>query len=165
MDCFLRLRKFDPDKSSRSTFVHRIVQHRVATLVDAQRAACRDYQRCRESLDDPSESGDSESISLGENVSNDDYEARIGRHERSSGERAEIQIDVSRVTATLPPELAAIAMLLTSMGATEAALHLQLPRATLYRRIADIRRSFEMAGLNLYLNRLGPVEGRRQRER
>src|ERR1035441_7960883 len=48
-DCLSRLGKFDPTKSSHRTFLHRVVGHRVATLVDAKMAACRDYRLCRDS--------------------------------------------------------------------------------------------------------------------
>jgi DNA-directed RNA polymerase specialized sigma24 family protein len=105
LDCVIRLRKFVPTKSSRSTFVRRIVHHRVATLLCAQRAACRDYRRCRDSLDGPVPYGAAESVPLGETVSADDYESWIGRTGRSSWERTELRIDVSHVIAALPPEL------------------------------------------------------------
>src|ERR1039458_7394606 len=89
IDCFVRLRKFNPAKSSQPTFLHRVVRHRVATLLDAQRAACRDYRLCQVSLDGPAQFSSRELIPLGETVSSDDFEARFGRSLRSSVERAE----------------------------------------------------------------------------
>src|SRR5215472_4214675 len=53
LDCIIRLPKFDPRRSSHSTFFRRVVRHRVSSLLDTQRAACRDYRLCRDSIDDP----------------------------------------------------------------------------------------------------------------
>jgi RNA polymerase sigma-70 factor, ECF subfamily len=147
MDCFVRLRRFDPAKSSRSTFVHRIVRHRVATLVDTQRALCRDYQRCRQSLDDPAHADASQSLPLGETLSADGREVGNGRNSRSSWDHTELQIDVAKVIGTLPSELAAVAVVLKSEGVVEAARRLGLSRATLHRRLGEIREVFAAAGL------------------
>lgn len=154
-DCFLRLRRFDPAKSSPRTFLLRIVRHRVATLVEAQHAACRDYRLCRDSLDGQVRFGADESMLLGETVSADAYEERIGRNRLSSWERAELRIDVHNVVSLLPAELATIAVMLKSVSVVEAAQRLVLSRATVYRRINDIRRIFKSAGLDLYLSRSG----------
>jgi RNA polymerase sigma-70 factor (ECF subfamily) len=151
LDCLVRLRKFDPAKSSRRTFVHRVIRHRVATLLDGQRAPCRDYRMCRDSLDAPVQLAACESIPLGETVSTDDYEARIGRNVLSSREPMELRIDIDRGISLLPPELAAVADLLKSVSAVEAGRRLGLSRATVYRRIFDIRGVFAAAGLDDYL--------------
>ena len=151
LDCLVRLRNFDPAKSSRRTFVHRVVRHRVATLLDGQRAACRDYHMCQDSLDAPVQLAASESIPLGETVSTDDYEAQIGRNVLSSRERMELRIDIDRGISLLPRELAAVADLLKSVSAVEAGRRLGLSRATVYRRIFDIREVFVAAGLDDYL--------------
>jgi DNA-directed RNA polymerase specialized sigma24 family protein len=160
LDCFVRLRHFDPEKSSRSTFMHRIVRHQVATLLGAQRAACRDYRLCRDSLDSPAEFAASESIPLGETVSDEYYEARIGRTALSSADRAELRIDVDNVISLLPPELAAVADLLKSVSAVETGRRLGLSRATVYRRINGIHAVFQSAGLDLYLSRSDTISAR-----
>jgi DNA-directed RNA polymerase specialized sigma24 family protein len=161
LDCIIRFRKFDPAKSSCRSFVSRIVNNRVATLVEGQRARCRDYRACRSSLNDQIEFAPGESMELAERVSADEYEARIGRSVLSARDRVELQIDVARVIATLPQELAAIANLLRSVGVGETSHQLGVPRSTLYRRIADIRELFESAGLHLYLNCLETAPSKR----
>ena len=155
-DCLSRLRKFDPTRSSHRTFLHRVVGHRVATLVDAQRAACRDYRLCRDSLDAPIPVADSDLIALGETVSGDAYEARMGRSARSARERSELRIDVDSVISRLPPELAAVAVLLKSEGVVEVGRRLGISRATTYRRLIRIREVFAAAGLDSYLRQFQP---------
>ena len=53
LDLLVRLENYDPKKSKRSTFMARVVEHRIATLLEERHAACRDWRLCRESLDDP----------------------------------------------------------------------------------------------------------------
>jgi RNA polymerase sigma-70 factor (ECF subfamily) len=149
LDCVIRLTKFDFAKSSRSTFVHRIVRHRIATLVDAQRAACRDYRRCRESLDDPAHADASESRPLRETLSADGCEAGNSRSSRSPWDHTELQIDVAKVIATLPADLAAVAVALKSAGVVQVAHQLGLSRATIHRRIIRVRELFEAVGLGI----------------
>jgi RNA polymerase sigma-70 factor (ECF subfamily) len=157
LDCFVRLRRFNSAKASRRTFLYRLVRHRVATLLESQSAACRDYRLCGESLNGPARFDINASILLGDTVSTDDYDARLGRNALSSWERAELRIDVAAAIAILPPEMAAIARLLTSIGVVETAHQLGIPRATLYRRIADIRTAFEHTGLGLYVGRSSSI--------
>jgi RNA polymerase sigma-70 factor (ECF subfamily) len=92
-----------------------------------------------------------ESITLGDSLSTDACEVRIGRQALSPWQREELRIDVNKAISTLPCELAPIANLLRSVGIVEAAQELGIPRATLYRRIDSIRKAFELAGLNFYL--------------
>jgi RNA polymerase sigma-70 factor (ECF subfamily) len=153
LDSIVRLRKFDPAKSSRGCFVRRIVNNRVATLIEGQMAGRRDYRACRSSLSDPIDFGVGESVELGDTVSGDDYEGRMGRCALSSSERTELQIDVARLIAALPAELAAVAVVLKSAGVVEAGRRLGLSRSTLYRRLTPIRAAFAAAGLDAYLGR------------
>jgi RNA polymerase sigma-70 factor (ECF subfamily) len=153
LDCLFRFGKFDPARSSRSTFLRRVVRHRIATLLDAQRAGCRDHRRCRDSLDARVQFAAGESVPLEETLSADDYDARIGRNTLSSRERLELRIDVDSAISLLPADLAGVAILLKSVGVAEAAQQLGLSRATAYRRVASIRAAFASTGLNRYLNR------------
>jgi DNA-directed RNA polymerase specialized sigma24 family protein len=129
LDCFVRLRRFDSTKSSRRTFVYRVVRHGVSTLRASCTAACRDYRLNSDSLDG-SRWVNGEAIPFGDSVSADHYDCQFGRSVRSCVERTELRIDVDAVIARLPPELAAIARLLASVGAIEAAERLGVPRAT-----------------------------------
>jgi RNA polymerase sigma-70 factor, ECF subfamily len=53
LDLLVRLENYDPRKSKRNSFMARVVEHRIATLLEERHAACRDWRLCRESLDDP----------------------------------------------------------------------------------------------------------------
>jgi RNA polymerase sigma-70 factor, ECF subfamily len=44
LDLIVRLRNYDPAKARRTTFMARIVEHRIATLIEERNAACRDWR-------------------------------------------------------------------------------------------------------------------------
>ena len=52
LDLLRRLPKYNPKRAQLNTFIARVVEHRVATLIEAQKAGIRDYRRCRCSLND-----------------------------------------------------------------------------------------------------------------
>ena len=159
--CLPRLQKFDATKSSSSTFIHRIVNNGAANLIKARTAACRDHRLCQNSLSDPIEFGARGSAEFRDNVSADDYEARVGRSALSARERTELRFDIGKVIATLPTELAAIAILLKSESVVDTGRRLGLSRATVYRRVSNIRQVFASAGLNQYLGRSQSLPERR----
>jgi DNA-directed RNA polymerase specialized sigma24 family protein len=155
LDLHLRLRYYDPARSGRRTFVQRVVGNRFANLIAERRAGCRDYRACLRSLDEPA--GQDGVRCFGETLSEDEYESRMGRRSLPWVRNAELHADVERVMALLPPDLAAVAGLLMSMSAGEAAQRLNLSRATAYRRIGRIREVFHAAGLEGYLGQFEPT--------
>lgn len=53
LDLLQRLKKFDPTKAKRTTFMVRVVNHRIASLIEERQARCRDWRLCLDSLDEP----------------------------------------------------------------------------------------------------------------
>lgn len=47
------MRSYDPQKAKVTTFMTRVVEHRMVTLLEARFAQCRDWRRGRVSLNDP----------------------------------------------------------------------------------------------------------------
>jgi RNA polymerase sigma-70 factor (ECF subfamily) len=144
LDAFVRSRKYDPTRSSRGTFVNRLVSNHAATLLEARTAGCRDYRACTRSLDEPV--GQDGVAAFGQTLSTDEYESRIGHASMSSVQHSEMRADVESVIASLSPDLASVAELLMSMGVVDVARRLKVSRATVYRRISHIREVFEAAG-------------------
>ena len=52
LDLLQRLPKYNPDRAQRNTFIARVVEHKIATLIEARKAGLRDYRLCRCSLND-----------------------------------------------------------------------------------------------------------------
>jgi RNA polymerase sigma-70 factor (ECF subfamily) len=149
LDAFVRFRRFDASRSSRRTFLCRVVNHRIATLIKTRSASCRDFTRCQRSLDEPVTRD--RFGQLGDAVSAGEYTSQLGRPSLSWGEHAELRADIDKAIALLPAEQATIAKLLESAGVGEIARQLAVPRATIYRRIAAIREAFGAVGLDQYL--------------
>jgi RNA polymerase sigma factor (sigma-70 family) len=154
-----RMSWFDPGRSSPRTFVRRVAVNRIADLIAERQASCRDHRLCRRSVDEPV--GQDRIERLGDTLSADDCGSRMGRASLTWVQQSELRADVDRAIALLPADLAAIATLLKSAGAVEAAGRLNLSRATAYRRVGRIRELFIATGFHGYLRQFQPVAGGR----
>ena len=150
-DLLRRLPKYDPKRAQRNTFIARVVEHRVATLIEAQKAGIRDYRRCRYSLNDCFEDEDGRSVERVETFDQDDYLLRTGAQSRPSEELSTLTIDVAAVLEELPRELHNLCRRLQAETVTEISRDTGVPRGTIYESIKKLRRIFEDAGLKDYL--------------
>ena len=60
-DLLLRLPKYDAERASRKTYIARLVDHKVATIIEARRAAKRDWRRVC-SLDEELTNGEGQPV-------------------------------------------------------------------------------------------------------
>lgn len=151
LDLLLRLPRFDASKASLKTFIARIVDRKVSTLLRHRSQKKRDYRREVCSLDDPITHADGDSVRE-EQFSKDDHDLRTGRHTRSEIERTDMRLDISIVLSELSPELKALAERLLTQSIADAARDLKVPRSTLYGSgISRLRNLFEDKGLRDYL--------------
>jgi len=138
LDLLRRLPKYDPSRARISTYISRLVEHCIATLIEKRNAECRDWSQCRDSLDAPARGGDPEDTALGEhyadpnNPTSDDIAARL---------------DIADVLAQLPPELRDTWEVCLHENVTSAARRLGVCRGTVYVRLGRIREAFAAAGV------------------
>lgn len=151
LDLLRRLSKYDPDRARRSTFIARVVAHKVATIIEERTAGKRDWRLCTASLNDRIEPDGGGSVELMEVYDLEEYLRRMGRLSCPSEERLDLSIDLGRAVASLPPELRTLCERLETETVTEISRDTGIPRGTLYERIKEIRRLFEDAGLRDYL--------------
>ena len=151
LDLLRRLPKYDPKRAQRNTFIARVVEHRVATLIEAQKAGIRDYRRCRCSLNDRFEDEDGRSVERAETFDQEDYLLRTGAQSRPSDELSALAIDVTAVLEELPPKLRNLCRRLKDETVTEISRGTGVPRGTIYESIKKLREIFEDAGLMDYL--------------
>ena len=152
LDLLRRLGKYDPSKAGLSTFVARIVDRKVSTLIRHQRQEKRDYRRQVCSLDAQVEDQDGQARGLDEVLSQDAYDEEVARHDRPEGERLDLRLDLSLALDELPDDLRQLALRLQTRTVTEIARELGVPRSTLYEKgIARLRKIFEDKGLREYL--------------
>lgn len=146
LDYLKRSKSFDAHRCGRRTFAQLLVNHHVATIVEARRARCRDYRACRRSLDQNFDSRDDpNSPELADVLA-----VCVDR----SGTRPieailNLRVDVERTLARLPTLQADLCrILMVCETRAEAATRSGMSRATLYRHLGRLRVVFAQAGLH-----------------
>ena len=138
-------------RAQRNTFIARVVEHRVATLIEAQKAGIRDYRRCRCSLNDRFEDEDGRSVERVETLDQEDYLMRTGAQSMTAAELSALAIDVAAALEGLPHELRNLCRRLMAETVSEISRDTCVPRGTIYESIKKLREIFEDAGLRDYL--------------
>ena len=151
LDLLRRLPKYNPKRAQLNTFIARVVEHRLASLIEAQKAGIRDYRRCRCSLNECFEDADGRSVERVDTFDQEDYLLRTGGQSRPSEELSALAIDVAAVLEGLPHELRNLCRRLQAETVTEISRGTGVPRGTIYESIKKLREIFKDAGLRNYL--------------
>ena len=120
-----------------------MVEHRLASLIGAQKAGIRDYRRCRCSLNECFEDADGRSVERVDTFDQEDYLLRTGGQSRPSEELSALAIDVAAVIEGLPHELRNLCRRLKAETVTEISRDTGVPRGTIYESIKKLREIFE----------------------
>ena len=150
-DVLRRLPKYNPKRAQLNTFIARVVEHKIARLIEAQKAGIRDYRRCPFSLNDRFEDEDGRSVERVDTFDQEDYLLRTGSQSRPTDELSALALDVAAVLETLPAELRELCRRLKAESVTEISRDTGVPRGTIYESIKKLREIFEDAGLRDYL--------------
>ncbi len=151
LDLLKRLPKYDSHKAQRNTFIARVVEHRISTIIEERAAGKRDWRLCTASMNDRFDIGDSGSIERLEVYDMDEYLRQTGRLSRTSSEHLLLSIDMRCAIDSLPPELRDLCEHLQKDSVTKISRDTGIPRGTLYDRIKELRNLFEDIGLRDYL--------------
>jgi len=151
LDLLRRLPKFNPDRARLNTFIARVVEHKIATIIESQKAGMRDYRLCSCSLNDRFENEEGGSVERVDTINQDDYLQRTGRLSRPAAELCDLSFDVSKAIEKLPPELRELCVRFKTNTVTEISRDTGIPRGTIYESIKKLRAIFEDAGLKDYL--------------
>jgi RNA polymerase sigma factor (sigma-70 family) len=150
-DLLSRLPKFDSSRASWHTFVDRVVNHRVARLIEFKQAAMRDCRLQVSSLSETVTTPSGEEISLEDFAHEDAVRSQHGVAEPPMEDQAALRIDLERAMAALTPEERDLCVRLMTSTMSEIAAAMGIPRPTLYERRRKIQAVFEQAGLKEYL--------------
>jgi len=151
LDLLRRLPKYDPNRAKRSTFIGCVVDHKIATLIEAREAGMRDYRLCRCSLNDLIKEEDDDSDEQKETIDQENYLRVTGRYSPTAIESLDVSIDLGKEIEKLPPKLRALCKRLCFETVTEISHDTGTPRGTIYDSLKKIRTAFEAAGLLDYL--------------
>ena len=123
IDLLRRLPRFDPAIAKRETFIARIVEHHVATIVESQKAGIRDYRQRAGSLDERREEDDGSSADGPPVLNQDEYLRETLASARRDEDRHALRLDLERVLAELPGDgsidLRALCVRLQNSSVTE----------------------------------------------
>ena len=156
---WLAERHYDASRSSPETFANRVVNNKLASLLQERRAAKRSAPRkpVRPRLDVEPEEEDSEVA---------DTSDMLGKERRRRSDEL-LQLDLKRLITVLPDKERELCCRLLQGSISEVSRDTGTPRSSLYDAIASIRQHFERAGLRRYLQpdtfRSFPVCTRRRR--
>ena len=164
LDLWRRLPRYDPSRAGRNTFIARVVEHRVATLIEAQEAGLRDFRKRAFSMDSelPPDLDEPDPV-LGRFPAplpdQTAYLQQTRARARAEDERGNLRLDLEAVLEALPPELRELCCRLLNQTVAEVSRETGIPRTTLYGAIHKVRRAFREAGLDAYLGK-DPVTSR-----
>lgn len=150
IDLIQRMRHYNPSIAKKTTFMARIVERHIATILEARFAQCRDIRCSVFSLNSTFSNSDGEPEELSGFLSG---EGSFKNHAHESRERIEndIRFEIERSLASLPNELRDLCNRLRTHNMAEIARELKIPRSTLYERLNVLRQSLRDLGLEEYL--------------
>jgi RNA polymerase sigma-70 factor (ECF subfamily) len=152
LDLLHRLPKYNPKRARRNTFIARVVEHKVATIIEARKAGMRDYRLCRCSLNDRFENEEGNFIERMESIDQEDYLLRTGQLPRSTPDKRRLATDIRKTIDSLSPELRELCIRLATDTVMEISRDTGIPRGTIYESIKKLRAIFEDTGLREYLH-------------
>lgn len=161
IDLLRRLPRFDPTRAKRETFIARVVEHRVATIIEGQKAGLRDYRRVAGSLDERHEGADG---SIGDSapvLDQDTYRRETLAAANRDEDLHALRQDLEKAIGDLPPDLRDLCARLLTSSVSEVSRETGVPRGTVYESIQKLRTRFERAGLAAYLEGPTQIRGRR----
>ena len=153
LDLLQRLPQYDVSRASRNTFIARVVEHKVATLIEFYRVPRRDpgglVHTLFADIRDAAAGDDSRGAARGKVYAFDEAASRkrLGEAVRLEDERRDERLDVESVIEGLPEDLRQLAEHLRSKTPWEIAKKTGIPRTNLYRAIEKLRKKFQEAGL------------------
>ncbi|MCL2640332.1 MAG: hypothetical protein FWD53_05760 [Phycisphaerales bacterium] len=155
LDVLQRLPNFDGERAGIETFISRVIDNKVASLIDEFRRAWRSGEGKVSSLDDwvldEDEEEDATWTRRDAAIDAGRLRAHLGVEERRSAqEMVDLKSDVAAVMATLTPELRELCVLMQTQTPQEIVRQTGKAWAVLYKQIAEIREAFQEAQLDLY---------------
>lgn len=150
-DVLRRLPKFNGQRAGVKTFICRLINNKIASMIKSHDAECRGNDGSECSLDDWVRDETGSWVRRDTTVDAARSTAHFGVVNRSPVEQSDLAMDAATVMATLSPELQDLAERLQTQTPTEISRDTGLSRSTLYQRIAALREIFIGAQLHLYL--------------
>lgn len=151
LDLIKRLPKFDPNRAQLMTFVARIIDNKIASMIEARKSCFFDFRMHSFSLNEPYLDIDGYTIERGDEIDEDDYLMRTGTRSHAAIDLIDLRTDLSKVISDLSPELQELCGRLQSQNVTDISTSTGVARYKVYAEISRLRLIFKEAGLDDYL--------------
>ncbi|MBE3100118.1 MAG: sigma-70 family RNA polymerase sigma factor [Planctomycetes bacterium] len=150
-DILARLPKFDGDRAGMKTFVCRLIDNHIASVIRHRQAACRDHRRNESSLNDWVHDEDGTWTRRGATITEDEAWAAVGWAGRPREEQLELVLDTAAMLDGLPDDLRDLCIRLKTQTVVEISRETGVPRTRLYARLKALDHKFRAAGIHHYL--------------
>jgi len=148
-DILLRLPKYNPARSKRTTFATRVIEHKCVDLIRHRRAEMRALNMDVQSLQDEVET-DEGTVWLVAIVTRADQDRRLNCDVRMN-EEARLRRDLAETSAQVPAELRSLCADLQTKTVCEIAAERGMTRFAVYRRLRRLRSWVEKLAAQEYL--------------
>jgi RNA polymerase sigma-70 factor, ECF subfamily len=151
IDVLRRLPRYNPERAQLATFIVRIIDNKIASIIEARKSRFYDFRLHAYSLNEHTQDTEGWIIERGDEIDEDDYLQRTGWRCHHAHDLMNLKADIARILPTLPPELRDLCSRLQNQNVTDISAETGVPRYRIYAEIGRIREVFEQAGLRDYL--------------
>ncbi len=136
LELYKRKENFDPEKGREATFIVRVIESKILDLIKQRQAECRDWRRCRDSLN--------RCVTLPE----------VGVIEKIDTLESEqtsdplLILDVTLIQERLPPDLQKFCQVLKYYDKNEAMDNAFVSRSVFFRNLQTLKDIFVQAGFD-----------------
>jgi RNA polymerase sigma factor (sigma-70 family) len=139
-ELFLELYKckgnFDPEKSKETTFITRVVESKILDLIKQRQAKCRDWRKCRQSLNQTVTLPGIGAIEKIETLESEQYSDPL------------LILDVTLILERLPPDMRKFCHMLKYYGVKETLEEFSMPHSAFFRKLQALKKIFLQAGID-----------------
>jgi RNA polymerase sigma-70 factor (ECF subfamily) len=136
LELYKRKENFDPEKGKESTYIARVVESKVLDLIKQRQAECRDWRRCRDSLN--------RTVTLPEVG----VIEKIDTLEFEQSSDPLLILDVTLILERLPPDLQEFCQVLKYYNKNEALEDYPASRSAFFRKLQALKDIFMQAGFD-----------------
>jgi len=150
VDVMERLPKFNGERAGVKTFISRIIDNKIASMLKSRLAARRGSARKGPSVDDWVLDEHGAWTQREALIGEDRLHAHRGVSQRSDQERRDMELDVATILARLTPEQRKLCEQLKKLTPSEIKRETTRARSLIYKQMAPIEKIFFEAKLHLY---------------
>ena len=133
-DLLRRLPKYDSAKAQLNTFIARVVENRISSIIEEREAGKRDWHLCTTSLNDRFDQGENDTVERQEVYDMDECLSQTGRFPPNPFDQKQHRIDLGSAIPALPPELRSFCKRVLPESVTEIFRYTGIPHGRVWQK-------------------------------